>query len=197
MIYLFNFNYNSHLLKTISSYVIILFCILVVFTTCKKYDEGGLENLTRKHLFGGKKKGCTKTWKLKRFEVNGVDSTYLITGSGTIPDFYDKFITFKNEGNTNGRIHYSANTFLWAYSGTISPSDVKMSCIMFDENLTKDDSLQCKSIDGNYYCNRNLLYPEFVNGYSKLWIIKKLTKSELVIELSDKQTNFYKLILIQ
>ena len=197
MIYLFNFNYNSHLLKTISSYVIILFCTLVVFTTCKKYDEGGLENLTRKHLFGGKKKGCTKTWKLKRFEVNGIDSTYLITGAGTIPDFYDKFITFKNEGNTNGYINFTAKTFLWEYIGVITPQDSKMACKMIDKNLTKNDSLQCKNIDGNFYCNRNLLYPEFINEYNKPWVIKKLRKDELVIELSDKQTNFYKLILIQ
>lgn len=52
--------------------------ILIILSTCKKYEDGGIIRLNRKHLFGERKNNASKTWKLKLYEVNGIDSTQLI-----------------------------------------------------------------------------------------------------------------------
>jgi hypothetical protein len=72
-------------------YILISF-ISFTLSTCKKYDEGGFVMLTKKHLFGGHKVGDSKTWKLDKYVVNGIDSTNLIN-TGGLPDFYKNFVT--------------------------------------------------------------------------------------------------------
>ena len=83
--------------------------LLLSLSTCKKYNEGGFVGLSRKHLFGEKKDGASKTWKLKLYEVNGIDSTHLIPGTANIPDFFEKFITFRLD-NKEG-FSFKAETF--------------------------------------------------------------------------------------
>jgi hypothetical protein len=171
--------------------VLILIILLFALSTCKKYPEGGFVNQTRKHLFGGNDVGDSKTWKLKLYEVNGVDSTYLIQGANSIPDFYDKFVTFTYK-DSDPTIKYQASTYTQNYSGTISKKG-KDILVAYDW-LSEEDSTQCKSINNIFYCQRNLLFPEFLRRNPK-WEISKLTKNELV--LSIKLTNSYKIILSQ
>ena len=169
---------------------------ILALNSCKKYPDGGFVNQTRKHLFGGNKVGDHKTWKLKRYEVNGIDSTYLIQGANSIPDFYDQFITFTYSQKGDPSLQYQANTFLYDYQGRLDDVYKQLTLAVLHRPLTKDDSAQCKIISGTYYCSRNLFYPEF-NNSNKIWDIKKLTKKECVLETTFKLKNSYKIILIQ
>lgn len=163
----------------------------IILCTCKKYPEGGFVNQTRKHLFGGNHVGDSKTWKLKLYEVNGVDSTYLIQGANNIPDFYDKFVTFTYKGRDVSD-KYEANTYIQNYSGTILRKGTDI-LIAYDWTF-KQDSSQCKIVGSQKYCQRNVFFPEFLKR-NPVWKIKKLTKKEFI--LSIELTNSYKIILNQ
>jgi len=165
---------------------------ILLFTTCKKYPEGGFVNQTRKHLFGGNDVGDSKTWKLKLYEVNGIDSTYLIQGANNIPDFYGKFVTFIYEGKDPSPV-FSAKTFAYEYGGVFDKLEKEIT-LGYDPN--PKDSTQCKNIQNSTYCVRNLLFPEY-NQYGKKWSIKKLTKKECILESNFKLKNSYKIILTQ
>ncbi|MES2132615.1 MAG: hypothetical protein V4506_09700 [Bacteroidota bacterium] len=165
--------------------------LLLTLSTCKKYPDGGFVNQTRMHLFGGHKVGDSKTWKLKLYEVNGIDSTYLIQGAGSIPDFYEKFVTFKLTDSKY--ICSEAQTYVNTYSSCIDKSNKQ---ITFGEayDLSNYDSTQCKIINNVRYCGRNIFRPE-IKIRSILWNIEKLTKKELIISI--KITQSYKIILSQ
>lgn len=169
------------------------FALLISLSTCKKYDEGGFVAQTRMHLFGGHKAGDSKTWKLKKYEVNGIDSTNLIIGGNNIPDFYSKFITFKYNGSDPSP-QFTANTFLSTFSGTIDKAYKKLNIGLYTINWTREDSAQCKTISNINYCERNILLPEISKRVCS-WNIRKLTKKELIIEIN--QANSYKIILSQ
>ncbi len=166
----------------------------VLFNSCKKYPEGGFVYQTNKHLFGGNKVGDSKTWKLKYYEVNGIDSTAVIPGANSIPDFYNKFITFTYFSKGDPSVGYTASSFLYDYKGKIGKAYNQMTVGFPYESLTKEDSAQCRTIGNNLYCIRNILFPEFDN-YAKLWNIKKLTQNEIILEMNLK--NFYKITLSQ
>lgn len=169
--------------------------IAIVFftlTTCKKYDEGGFVKQTRLHLFGGHKVGSSKTWKLKLFEVNGIDSTNLILNANNIPDFYNKFITFSLKDKKF--MDYSATTFLYNIAGEIDLSYHNISVGPWTSNWTKEDSTQCFLKNSIYYCSRNIFLPE-IQDRAFLWNIKKLTKNQFILTVNAK--NSYKIILTQ
>ena len=73
--------------------------ILLSFTTCKRYPEGGWSNVAIKHLFGGHQRGSSKTWHLKKYEVNGIDSTIYITPGNGFTSFENDDIVFKISAN--------------------------------------------------------------------------------------------------
>lgn len=184
-----------HLMKKLLS-IILLVCIASVLLTCKKYDEGGWIRRTCKNLFGGNKVGDSKTWKLKKYEVNGIDSTYLIN-TGGIPDFYEKTIKFIYSSKGDPSIGYLANTFLYEYSGKIVPTSKYFTLGMSHWPINKEDSVQCKSINNINYCSRNLLFPELKDISSKKWTINKLTGNELILVSDYRFENSYKLIFTQ
>lgn len=163
--------------------------LITLLSTCKKYPEGGFVNQTRKHLFGGNHVGDSKTWKLKLYEVNGIDSTYLIQGANSIPDFYEKFVTFTYEGKETS-VKYSAKTFTNKYTGSIG-TVYKEIGINYDWT-NHEDSSQCKLINNTIYCERNILFPEFLDR-NATWSIEKLTKKELII--TENRKNAYRIIL--
>ena len=169
----------------------ILLCgaLLLCSTACKKYPEGGFVNQTRKHLFGGNKVGDHKTWKLKRYEVNGIDSTYLIQGANSIPNFYDQFVTFTYKGREVSD-KYDASTYIQNYSGTMIKKGTDL--LIAYNWINKEDSMQCKIINNQRFCQRNIFFPEFLKR-NPAWQIKKLTREELI--LSIQLTNSYKIIL--
>lgn len=171
--------------------VLIFIFLLFALSTCKKYPEGGFINQTRKHLFGGNDAGDSKTWKLKLYEVNGIDSTYLIQGANSIPDFYEKFVTFHYNGS-DPSIKHTTNTYTQNYSGYV---DGKGRDILFAYDwVAHEDSTQCKKIDNILCCQRNILFPEFLKR-NPVWKISKLTKREMIISI--ELNNSYKIILVQ
>ncbi len=91
---------------------VILLVISLLFTACKKYPDGGFVDQTRKHLFGGHNVGNCKTRKLKLYEVNGIESTYLIQGASSIPDFYEKFVTLTYTGKDPSKTYTSSTFFM-------------------------------------------------------------------------------------
>jgi hypothetical protein len=161
-------------------------------TTCKKYEEGGVIRVSRKHLFGERKDNASKTWKLKLYEVNGIDSTQLIMGVNQINNFYEKFITFKLD-NKEG-FTFKANTALYDYGGTLDQvyKEVILSYGHFP--LNNLDSSQCNYYNSTLVCSRSILLPE---GFytNKVWKIEKLTKKEFVIK-NDGLENKYKIVFI-
>lgn len=160
----------------ITSFII---CILLL-TTCKKYPEGGFIRQTCKNLFGANKVGSKKSWKLKKYEVNGIDSTTLINGINQV-----KEVTFEMkslEVSPQAKIIFG----FYEYGGGISKSDQQIGT---GRIWTLKDTLQCE----NGFCLRNIFFPEIQNN--KWWTINKLTKSELI--LTKQLNNSYRIILTQ
>lgn len=163
--------------------------IIITLCTCKKYEEGGFVQLSRKHLFGERRNNASKKWKLKLFEVNGIDSTNLIPGIIQIPNFHDDFITFTldNKDGYTGK----ANTFIFNYNINLGFSPSKELGVVYANSPMKHlDSTQC-DLSKNI-CTRNLLIPEFPR-ITSTWQIVKLKKNELIIIMN--QRNNYKIIL--
>lgn len=177
-------------MKAIFKYLL-LFSLSFILVTCKKYDEGGFVKQTNRHLFGHNKSGSNKTWKLKLYEVNGIDSTYIIPGNGSVLDYYNKFITFKILSNENDS--YSANNSFYNYSVNIDRAYKKL-LIGPIRTINIEDSTQCYSINSNTVCVRNIFFPE-VDAKTFLWKIIKLTKNEFILTIELK--NSYKIILTQ
>ncbi len=167
----------------------LLFALL--FNTCKKYPDGGYVNQTCKNLFGGSKAGNSKTWKLKYYEVNGIDSTNAIQGPNNIPDFFDKFVTFTFD-RADPSPKFTATSYIQNYSGSIAITDKVM--VIGGYWTTHEDSVQCKVVNNQTYCQRNIFKPEFAFR-GPYWDIKMLTKTKLVI--TTQLNNFYKITLSQ
>ncbi len=163
---------------------IILMLVCFFLSTCKKYPEGGFVNQTRKHLFGGNHVGDSKTWKLKLYEVNGIDSTGLIQNGSTL-DFYD--ITFKLVDKKYK--DFEANTLFQQYRGSTGS---KFNITFYDIEPTKQDSMRCKQLNNSMVCYRNIYIPE-IRIKNREWIIEKITANELII--SKSISNSYRIIL--
>lgn len=173
-------------------YIIILSLFFaLLFNECKKYPDGGFVRQTCKNLFGGSKAGNSKTWKLKYYEVNGIDSTHAIQGANTVPDFYSKFITFKYS-QSDPSIKYTAETGYYSFLGSIG-TVYKEILFASTHYANKEDSLQCYSINNSMLCVRNILMPEIPN--KGLWKINKLTNHEFIFSIQLK--NSYKITLTQ
>jgi hypothetical protein len=160
--------------------ILSLLLFAACFNDCKKYEEGGWTRLTRKHLFGGNNIGDNKTWKLKLFEVNGVDSTEIIKQN--LPDnFFEVTFTLTDPKYIN----LSANTGIFKHGGSVGDKTLL---------LGYEDTTGCKNIGGTYFCSRDFLSPEY-NKWSKIWDIRRLTSKEIVIETNWKLRNSYRVIL--
>ena len=136
------------------------------------------------HLFGGHKVGNSKTWKLKLYEVNGIDSTDLIRNS-TTADFYDMTFELTDKKYKS----FEANTVFQKYRGSVGET---FNITFYDIDLTKEDSIQCKQLNNSTICYRNIYIPE-IGTKNREWNIEKLTANELIINKSI--SNFYRIIL--
>jgi hypothetical protein len=168
-----------------------IICLLLFagcFNTCKKYEEGGLVYRSKKNLFGGNNVGDSKTWKLKLYEVNNIDSTYLIQGSG-VPDFYERHITFSLSDKRYSDFY--AESYIYKFNGTIEQSE-KSLYIGLSRSEFGEDSLQCRLINGTNYCARDIFNPEIKN-FSSQWKVNRLTSKELII--TKQMSNSYRIIL--
>ena len=173
-------------MKTLKLFLLI--CITVTgFTTCKKYPEGGWSNVAIKHLFGGNHDNATKTWKLKLYEVNGIDSTGFITAGNGFTNFQNDAVLFTiktRKGND-----YKSTSLVYEYRIDLSKTDHK-TLIFTGGSLDVVSNSQCyKSV-----CERNIFNPSFLANPYMIWKILKLKSDELI--LSGNNNGFsYKLIL--
>lgn len=163
---------------------IIVFAVIVAFfNSCHKYPEGGWSNVAIKHLFGSNKDGATKTWKLKLYEVNGIDSTsYLLPGNG-LTNFQNNEIKFSII--TARANDYFASSVIFSYGLGFS-KDKKM--IKFMGGLSTGNIDQCNS----GICERGIFNPNIIDSFVD-WKIIKLKSDEFIITTS--LTNSYKIIL--
>lgn len=125
-------------------------------------------------------------WKLKLFEVDGIDSTMLTTGASTIPDYIDNFAhigSFKSK-----REQYITMTNHYRYFNV--DLDPKHEFISFTGGSSSGfDSSDC-AITNSQLCQRNIFNPKKIKTFA--WKIQKLTKAEMIL-LSESYN--YKLIL--
>lgn len=151
-----------------------LIIILIVFSTCKKYPEGGFEVLGPKMLL-------KRVWTLTLFEVNGIDSTNLINYNGN--EGYKECIFGKET------IKYNKEEYAEPYRLGRYPLEFTVNNTLTFTNKESDlDSVAifCRS---SSECYRVFLMPE--GGRKCSWSIIKLTKKELILTFSKK--NNYKL----
>lgn len=163
-----------------------LFTLITLLSTCKKYDEGGLINLRMKHLFGGNYNGAKKDWKLKRYEVNGIDSTNFIQGGNLFLNSSQSFVSFQIIDKKNH--NYYAETLVYKFDLGVGKKEIDLGTLLHSQN---NDTSQCFQILNQQLCQRNIFNPE--KNKITVWDIIRLKKDELVVSI--KQTNSYKIIL--
>jgi len=159
---------------------LLLFACLVLLTTCKKYHDGGYHFNAFKHLEG--------QWKLKLYEVDGIDSTLLTQGATTIPDYLEKFADFPMVHSGKRRQMKLYNHYRY-YEVYINNNE--RDAISVYKSSDRFDSLGCLS-NNSQMCQRDVFNP--TNEKTFNWKIDKLTKEELILV---SQSYHYKLILVK
>jgi hypothetical protein len=158
-------------------YLLLAFSVFLLFTTCKKYPDGGYTKRGPKNII--------ETWKLSLYEVNGIDSTDLINYNN-IDDY--KRISFQKNAST---ISISA-----PHSGALAMDFAESNQKLIFGNSAPVSGTECILYQNVNYCYRSFLIPEGTqNQISVEWTIKRLTKNE--IHLSLVQKNNYKIILVK
>ncbi|MBC7861659.1 MAG: hypothetical protein IAF38_01720 [Bacteroidia bacterium] len=151
-----------------------LICLLIVsitFTTCKKYPEGGLQAFAFKHLLTDN----NDSWKLKLYEVNGIDSTYLINAGGTSGLYSQALSAFKLNNESKAK-DLSLRSGGYFYEGYFKQgrSQLLFNCVGQATNPL-----------------REIFNPEKTN--LPIWVIDLLKKDKVIF--TAKWDNFYKIIL--
>lgn len=175
--------------------VILLGFFIMLFWQCKKYDEGGNVFRSKYRLLGSNNDGGRKSWKLRLYQVNGIDSTYLIKGPQNWPTFYSEFAIFYRSSNDNK--YFQTSTYLYEYHTRFDSIKSKKYLTFGDMNYYKTYNNQFGVLNGDTIYCRNLFCPEALVGpriwYHK-WQVKKLTNNELIIEM--KRNNEYRIELV-
>ncbi len=157
-----------------------LVLMLIIFSTCKKYPEGGFEKRGPVVLL--KHNGA---WTLTLYEVNGIDSTNLINYNGN--EKY-KEVSFYKEDTPYHPHLYGKNFDSFIYIVNFLDDNTKLS---FADGVGSYDNITKYCWVNNSYasgCYRLFFNPE---GHSSVWGINKLTKKELILEC--RQNHSYKL----
>jgi hypothetical protein len=160
---------------------ILIFAAVLLLSNCKKYPEGGFLRQGPKTLITGKQ----PVWQLKLYQVNDIDSTYLIPGIDSIPDYYSYFMTFSKEKCISEKCYY-AGIPLFFYK--VSFSNKNRNITFFNESGAK----ACYYKNNPNICARNILCPEQSNTE---WKIIKLRDKECILKC--ELYNSYKVILIR
>jgi hypothetical protein len=125
------------------------------------------------------------TWKLSLYEVNGIDSSYLINGPELTGWFLRQFrenIWSWNKGPTEDYL----NTFNHRFEIKFANNKAE---IHLYGTTGGDIPTNCSKASANQ-CVRNVLSPE---SYATEWKIQKLTRSEII--LTTANINSYKIKL--
>ncbi len=177
------------------SFSTICVCFLILFLSrCKKFDEGGKVFRSKFKLLGSNSDGARKSWGLKKFVVNGIDSTTLIKGPSKWPTYYSEYVIFYRENNDDE--HFRSSTYLYEYYTSFDSIKKKRILTFSDMNYYKTYKNQFGVVNGDAIHCRNLFCPEEYLGHSNWhynWTVKKLTDSELIMELKLK--NHYRIEL--
>lgn len=158
-------------MKPLKTYLLILTSTLCLFN-CKKYPEGGCERRGPKNIIGN--------WNLTLYEVNGIDSTDLINYNGN--DNYKKISFNKRQGTYNKDLDCRIN----GKNGMSISFDAKKENITFEAGDLKK-SIVCEAIISND-CYRMIFVPEAADNYRMEWNVIKLTKKEIKLKASNKNT---------
>lgn len=150
-----------------------LFVVVLFFTTCKKYPEGGYAWRTKKNIIGN--------WTLALYEVDGIDSTDLINYNGT--DDYKEVSVYKNASSYEFKLNNLA-------PDRISFSNKKEIQIQSPIYFI---GIKCITDLSVNYCYRKYFTPE--GPVMANWKILKLTKKELILSQSENKS--YKLKFIR
>lgn len=161
--------------------IILFIAITLLFTTCKRYPEGGWSNVAITHLFGVNE--TDRVWKLKLYEVNGIDSTKYITSGNGYTSFENNELKFQNITTSKNLI-----VFTKVYKYTFEFTNRKKTSFLIYPNDNSND-IYCK----NSICERNILNPENTKFTVFEWKIIKLKRHELII--TSNKINNYKIIL--
>jgi hypothetical protein len=170
-------------------YVISLVVTLTLFTTCKKYPQGSWSNVAMKHLFGGCKKGSSKVWHLKLYEVNGVDSTKFIVAGNGYTNFENGDVTFSVGSGTEAE----ARSIVYGYGISFSESANNPKVKRNIQFIGGSRNVNYKIQSYNNTFERNVFNPQIEKPYL-VWTINKLKKDELIIK-SNFENISYKIIL--
>ena len=149
-------------------YFTIVCAIGLLFTTCRKYPEGGWSNVAIKHLFGGNHDNSSKTWKLKLYEVNGIDSTSFITPGNGFTSFQNNEVVFKISMKRYKDYFINSKTF-----------SLGVEFIDNKRKLNVGAAFEDQCING--ICERDIFRPER-DKHSFEWKIIKLTNNELILQ---------------
>lgn len=140
---------------------VLLFCVIILLATCKKYPDGPLLSLyTKEHRVLG-------IWDVEYFEVNGYDSTSFLKGQ----PFYGKYRFEKNRDRSLFR--YEANDQQYNLGGYWSFQNHKEEiCITFEA-----------------YTALGNIGPYRAAGI--IWKIRRLKEKELWLETSYAGKNYF------
>jgi hypothetical protein len=167
----------------------LLIIIFLVFTTCKRYPEGGWSNVAKKHLFGGHKTGSSKTWHLKKYEVNGIDSTMFITPGNGYTSFENDEYTFRideySKNDYYGKSKVYDYTFAWGSKYNLLEISKKEIQIGVVGEKSGTSYLQCSS----GICERNIFNPFDIRAFIT-WKIIKLKSNEFIIKSNQNGNNY-------
>lgn len=164
-------------------YLFITLISLALFITCRKYPEGGWSNVAIKHLFGVNE--TDRVWKLKLYEVNGIDSTSFIIPNNGVTSFENNELRFQNL-TTGKELNLFVHTKIFEYKLEFT-NRKKTSFIIYINRGS--DTTQCE----NSVCERNIFNPEKTKFTVFEWKILKLKKNEFII--TSTKINSYKIIL--
>ena len=163
--------------------LLMLFSIIVLsFTTCKRYPEGGWSNVAMTHLFGKNLKGASKTWHLKKYEVNEIDSTSFITPGNGFTSFENNEVVFKIPDDSRSLYYCQTKVYNCGLYFVGSKMNLELSVGRY---ITGTHDLQCY----NGICERNVFNPNNELKTMK-WKIQKLRKHELIITITQNNNNY-------
>ncbi len=140
----------------------------LLFTRCKKYPDGGLHACAIRNLLTDD----NDPWKLKLYEVNGIDSTNLINTGGD-SYFYENTLAIFREKKSE-KLQIQCRNYL--YNAILANNKAELSLSF----LTK----------GIGSTQREILNPENLTGVT--WKIERLKKKQLI--LLGSSTYYYRLV---
>lgn len=169
-------------MKASIKYSLIVFCACLLFlSNCKKYPDGGFLRQGPKTFITSK----NGVWKLSLYEVNGIDSTHLIQGPNTIPDFFDSFLScsYLNKKDNND-IYASSHIYNYLVKFINKNADISFV-------RSGIETGQCVNTSNGISCQRNIFNPE--GPQLVVFKILKIRDKECI--LTTSLNNCYKIIL--